>query len=41
VNDQLEQLLSGVNLYRALGGGWSKVVDTDDTRVGTRDVSMQ
>jgi len=41
VNDQLEQLLSGVNLYRALGGGWSKVVDTDDTRVGTRDVRMK
>ena len=24
VNDKLEQLIAGVNLYRALGGGWDK-----------------
>src|SRR5699024_12314941 len=30
VNDRLQQLTAGVNLYRALGGGWNKVIGNGD-----------
>lgn len=29
VNDKLQQLIAGVNLYRALGGGWDKAENED------------
>jgi len=41
VNDRLQQLLAGVDLYRALGGGWNKMVDEDDYEVGSAEVSKK
>jgi hypothetical protein len=33
--------LAGVDLYRALGGGWNKMVDEDDYEVGSAEVSKK
>jgi NodT family efflux transporter outer membrane factor (OMF) lipoprotein len=35
INDQLQQLTAGVNLYRALGGGWDKAVKSNNEIIET------